>query len=169
MERLENKMKELASLLRNDDDFTVAEGIRQLREERPFEGAVGLLVSYYDSGCGKESAKAIEGFLNDLHELSLRPEVIGEIMKTLKPATAAMLVSSCWQSGLDYSAYAHDLAAVFVRSDYLVAVECLTVIESSVPELSRGKKDEIIKYLKDNQAAQDKRDLTMELISVLEK
>ena len=67
---------------------------------------------------------------------------------TWKPDTISMLVSSCWQSGLDYSAYSLDLAKVFLKGDYVTAIECLTVIEESVPEMSKERKDEIMKILR---------------------
>ena len=51
-----------------------------------------------------------------------------------------MLVSSCWQSGLNYSEYSTDLAEVFLKGDYVTAIECLTVIEESVNELSKAEK-----------------------------
>ncbi len=67
-------------------------------------------------------------------------EVINEIRKPWKSDTISMLVSSCWQSGLNYSDYSLDLAKVFLRGDYVTAVECLTVIEESVHEMSKPDK-----------------------------
>ena len=67
-----------------------------------------------------------------------------------------MLVSSCWQSGLNYSDYSLDLAKSFLKGDYVTAIECLTVIEESVHELSREKKDEIIKSLEENPLSSSK-------------
>ena len=74
-------------------------------------------------------------------------EIITEIRKPFKQSTISMLVSSCWQSGLDYSEYSADMAEVFLRSDYVTALECLTVIEESVHELSLAKRNEIINII----------------------
>jgi len=80
-----------------------------------------------------------------------------------------MLVSSCWQSRLDYSEYSGDLAEIFLRSDYVTALECLTVIEESVHVLSPAKRIEIINIIEDSphKPSNEKTALTHELISIL--
>ena len=82
-----------------------------------------------------------------------------------------MLVASCWQSGLDYSEYSGDLAEVFLRSDYVTALECLTVIEESAHELSPAKRKEIIKIIEEYPVhpSNEKKGLTHELISILKQ
>jgi hypothetical protein len=82
-----------------------------------------------------------------------------------------MLVSSCWQSGLNYSDYATDLVKVFLSGDYITAIECLTVIEETVNELSESVKNEIIKMLEESPISQisEKQSLILELISILER
>lgn len=122
-----------------------------LREEQPFEGAIGLLTVCYDKTKDSTIRKSIEGFLNDLKDQTASLEVIEEIRKTYKPETTSMLISSCWQSGLDYSEYSVDFVNTFLKSDYVAGfVECLTVIEESANELSTEKKEEIRKVIFDN-------------------
>jgi hypothetical protein len=81
-----------------------------------------------------------------------------------------MLVSSCWQSGLDYADYSSDFAGLFLTGDYMTAIECFTVIESSVHKMTRAKKNEIVKMIREGSPAvvSDKTALALELISVLE-
>lgn len=169
MIRSDIKFRELSVLLNNSDDLTISKAIETLRNEQPFEGAIELLVSYYDKDEGTLAKKAIEGFMNDLKDLSVTPEIIREIVKERKPSTMSMLVSSCWQSGLDYSDYSEVFARVFVNSDYITAIECLTVIEESLQKISREKKDEIITILKHNpfRDADPKSSLGYELIAFL--
>jgi hypothetical protein len=63
------------------------------------------------------------------------------------------------------------MAKVFLRSDYVTAVECLTVIEETVHEMSKSDKDEIIKLLENSPVSEvtEKQALTLELISILER
>ena len=150
MIRSEKKLKELAAILNKDNNILISEAIELLREEQPFEGAIGLLTSFYDKTDDYSIRKTIEGFMNDLKDQSASAEVINEIRKQWKADTISMLVSSCWQSGLDYSEYSLDLAKIFLKGDYVTAIECLTVIEESVHELSRERKDEIIKIIEEN-------------------
>jgi hypothetical protein len=113
--------------------------------------------------------RAIESFLNDLKDKSLRLEMVGEIKKEHKPDTVAMLVSSCWQSGLDYSAFSMDFAEMFLIGDYGTALECMTVIEESIPVLTEEEKT-LIKDLivqKTENETGSKKELAMDLVDKL--
>jgi hypothetical protein len=171
MIKSEKKLKELTAILGKKNLVLINEAIKSLRDEQPYEGAIGLLVSYYDEAEDLSIRRTIEGFLNDLKDKSVRPEVIAEIKKPWKASTICMVVSSCWQSGMDYSDYLADLAKVFLEGDYSTAVECLSVIEESVQNSNRNKKDEIIRTVENNPVTtiDEKTALTLELISILER
>lgn len=169
MIKSDKKLRELADLLDKNNDLSISEAVEMLREEQPFEGVIGLLSSYYDRAEDHLAKKAIENFLNDIKDQSVRPEVIDEIRKEWKPSTLSMLVSSCWQSGLDYSGYPEVFATVFMNSDYFTAIECLTVFQESVHSISKEKKDEIISLLKETPFRHDDPRISLgdELIALL--
>lgn len=171
MIRSEKKIRELTEILNKDSKILITGAIESLRQEKPFEGAIGLLTAYYDKNHDVSIRKTIAAFMNDLKDQSASKEVILEIRKQWSPDTISMLVSSCWQSGLNYSEYSLDLAKVFLEGDYVTAVECLTVIEESVQELSKSSRDEIIKILWNNSTSlkSEKNSLIRELISILEE
>ena len=169
MIRSEKKLKNLDSLLKNDDDIQIAQAIEVLREEEPFEGAVGLLTTYYNNHDGNQVKKIIEEFMYDLKDQALSKEVMEEIKKEWKPGTKTMLISSCWQSGLDYSEFTRDLIDIFLNSEFETAIECFTVVEEAIPLLSRAEKNEILQLIDDNPVSGEnaKKALTIELISLL--
>ena len=171
MIKSDKKIRELSEILNKDNIIVIPAAIELLRQEKPFEGAIGLLTAFYDKTENDSIRKIIAGFMNDLKDQTVCQEVINEIRKQWKSDTISMLVSSCWQSGLNYSDYSLDLAKVFLISDYVTAVECLTVIEESVPKMSHTDRNEIIKMLADSPVSEvtEKQALTLELISVLEK
>jgi hypothetical protein len=170
MIRSEKKIKKLSEILNKDNNNAITEAIELLRHEKPFGGVIGLLTAFYDKTDDFLIRKTIAGFMNDLKDQTVCEEVIKEIRKQLKADTISMLVSSCWQSGLNYSDYSLDLAKLFLKVDYVTAIECLTVVEESVNELSRVRKDEIIKILEASPVSliNEKKSLTLELISILE-
>ena len=127
-----NKIKELEEILNKDNNIVITEAIELLRQEKPFEGAIGLLTAFYDKTDDFLIRKTIAGFMNDIKDQTVCYEVINEIRKQWKSDTISMLVSSCWQSGLNYSDFSVDLAKVFLVGDYITAIECLTVIEESI-------------------------------------
>ncbi|MDO9580800.1 MAG: hypothetical protein Q7J06_09595, partial [Bacteroidales bacterium] len=137
--------------------------------EQPFEGTIGLITSFYNKTDDFPIRKTIEEFMNDMKDPSVRAEVINEIRKQWNANTISMLVSSCWQSGLNYSDYSLDFAKIFLKGDYVTAIECLTVIEDSATELSLAGKNEIIKIIKESPLSQtdEKKPLTLELLSIL--
>jgi predicted DNA-binding protein len=101
MIRSEKKLKEFAEILKKDKTLLIIEAIESLRLEQPFEGVISLLTAFYDQSDEFTVRKAISGFLNDLKDQSVCAEIIEEIRKAWKADTISMLVSSCWQSGLD--------------------------------------------------------------------
>jgi hypothetical protein len=48
MIRSVKKLKKLAETLNKDNNILISEAIELLREEQPFEGAIGLLTSFYN-------------------------------------------------------------------------------------------------------------------------
>ena len=128
-----------------------------------------FLAGLYDVTEDISVQNAIRDFLNDLKDQSVSTEVIQEIRKPFRQETLSMLVSSCWQSRLDYSEFSDDIINTFLTSDYIVALECLTVIEESAFRLSREKKNEMIEYIGKytGKFSSEKEDLTKELIYIL--
>ena len=171
MIKSEKKVKNLSVLLSGGNNNLISVAIGLLRDEEPFEGAINLLTSFYDNSEDSLVRKTIEGFMIDIKDQSASKEIMTEIRKPFKQSTISMLVASCWQSGLDYSEYSKDLVEVFLRSDYVTALECLTVIEESVHELSPEKRKELLKIAEGNpvQSSNEKKGLTQELISIFKK
>ncbi|HEX2968546.1 MAG TPA: hypothetical protein VHO46_05530 [Bacteroidales bacterium] len=170
MIKSEEKKKNLGILLSKDNSTAIIQAIQMLRDEEPFEGAIGLLASCYDRHSGESVNKEIEMFMNDLKDKSLRSEVINEIKKDHKPGTITMLVASCWQSGLDYSAFVMDFAEAFIRSEYATSLECYTVLDESIASLTLNEKAKLTGYLREktNSIKGDKKALASDLISGIE-
>lgn len=171
MIKSEKKLKELVQILGKKNSLHIIQAVRSLREEEPFEGAIGLLAETFNGSDDKSVIKAIGNFFTDTKDLSARPEIITEIRKPWNEDTISMLVASCWQSGLDYSDYMEDMIKIFIKGDYSTAIECMTVIEGSVAETSRERKDDLIRTIQDASKVwvNEKKSLTLELLSILEK
>jgi hypothetical protein len=165
----EKRLKELADKLKNKDKNVVNSAILSLRNDDPFTGAIRLLTEEFDKTDDIGLKDLIRNFMNDIKESFARVEVIGEIKKDYKAETIGMLVSSCWQSGLDYSEFAPDLLRVFLIGDYLVSLECLTVIEECAHNISRKTKNEMLADLEQSTGKKfkEKSALIDELRSIL--
>jgi hypothetical protein len=165
----EKKLSELESKLSSRNKRVVTDSILLLRNEYPFKGAAGLLISLFNTTNDLIIKDLILNFMNDIKEPEVRFEIVKEMKKNYKPETITMLVSSCWQSGLDYSEFAVDLAEIFIRGDYLTSLECFTVIEESYANIPDSKRIEIIRLLEknENKHSAEKNSLLQALLNVL--
>jgi hypothetical protein len=163
------KFSELEIKLKSKNNKVVSDAVISLRNGDPFRGAIGLLATLFDTTNDLIIKDLIINFMNDIKEPEARLEVVNEIMKPYNSETITMLVSSCWQSGLDYSGFAVEFAEIFIRGDYLTALECFTVMEESVQNMPDLKKSELINLLeksgKNNSA--EKYTLLQALITIL--
>jgi hypothetical protein len=164
------KLREFEEKLNSKNKKVISDAIFSLRNADPFRGAIGVLANHFDTSDDNSIKEQIHNFLNDLKEPGARIEIVAEIKKAFKQETICMLVSSCWQSGLDYSDFATDFANVFVKGDYLTALECFTVIEESANTISVSVKKEIRKLLESGKenSGKDKIVLTDALIVALD-
>jgi predicted DNA-binding protein len=171
MKKSEEKLKKLSDIFSKGESEQSIGAISLLREEQAFTGVIGLLASHYDNTEDVLIRKAIEEFLNDIKDKSVAPEIIAEIKKPLKAGTISMLISSCWQSGLDYTEYISDFTEIFFKGDYLTAIECLTIIEESTNGLSNKKREELLQLVDKHQLSpiSEKAALRQELVSILNR
>lgn len=169
MEHSEKKLAALDTILNGGKEREIAERIRLLRSEEPFGGALKLLALYYDKTDNQNIRQTISDFFNDLKEKSARTEVIDSVAMVRKQDTRAMLISSCWQSGLDYSEFAKPLAEQFIAGDYMTSLECFTVLDTCIASISEGDRTEVVLLLRSGIESFDipKKKLALELISML--
>jgi hypothetical protein len=169
MTNSEKRLKQIELKLKGENESVVVSTILSLRGKEPCKGAIGLLTELYNSTAVPSIRKHVEEFLNDMKESSLRGEVIAEIRKEYRPETIKMLVSSCWQSGLDYSPYASDFALIFSTCDLETAIECFTVIEGCAGLIPKKTRDHMIIILKEHEEkrTKEKSALMLELVTVL--
>ena len=167
----EKKFKELSEILHKGDSVLISGAVELLRDEHPFKGAIGLLTECYDNNNHVPIRKSIERFMNDLKDQTATEEIIKEVRKPWKDDTISMLISSCWQSGLNYSDYLMDFVEVFIKGDYVTAIECLTVIEEYAHEMNIDENKEIIKYIEESkdQFQAEKKALKLEIIAILNR
>ncbi len=169
MIKSDKKLAELSKILINGKYNEINARISILRSEEPFEGAIMMLARYYDRTSDEQLKLIISAFFNDMKESSGQSEVIEALTSVADPASKAMLASSCWQSGLDYSGYALALTDAFITGDYLTALECFTVLDTCSVSLNDRDRAEVIFRIQNENLKfdQKKQQLALELITLL--
>jgi len=150
MMKSEKKLKELESKLNSGNETVISGAILQLRDEPSFHGAIHLLTNHFNTTKSLIIKNIIHNFFIDLKEPEARKDVIIELKSSYSQKTKCMLVSSCWQSGLDYSEFFSEFANIFIEGDYETSLECFTVLEESAYRIPKIKRMEIIKLLEKN-------------------
>lgn len=129
MVKNDSRIKSLKERIAGLDNASTIAVINALREEPPSKGVVSVLAGIYAS-CGDNNlCSEIQRFMNDLKDQSLADEVISVIDNCKNEATKIMLLSSCWQSSIDYSGYISHFAGWAYSGSYACTLECFTVIE----------------------------------------
>lgn len=169
MEKSEKRLAELERILNGGTGREINERIKLLRSEEPFNGALRLLALLYDRTEDQNIKLAISGLFNDMKQKTAMAEVIQSLSAVTKPDTRAMLASSCWQSGLDYSGYAIQITEHFLSGDYMISLECFTVLDTCAGSISEGDRAQIVLQLQQQIESLEtpKQKLAAELISLL--
>ena len=72
----------------------------------------------------------IMDLLNTIKSSKVPSEIISCLSNLKYTAAHQILLSSIWNSGLDYSEYLKDIVRATVNGDFMEAIECITIIEN---------------------------------------
>ncbi|MFC2098374.1 hypothetical protein ACFLSP_01380 [Bacteroidota bacterium] len=172
MEKKDKKIKLDALIVRDlwsEEENTVLKTIQNLR----YAGNIHYLPELLKLLSKTENEtirKDLVRFLADIKD----PAAIYFILKGLKDSelssARADIVSTCWQSGLDYSQNLDVFVQLFMEGDYQTALECFTVIEESAFTMKEEdiEKIRILVVRGLEQVSEEKKPLAIELIKMLE-
>ena len=129
METLREKLIIHLKGLESQNNAEVMKSIQALREEGT-EEAIPFLVQTMVNNPVEDIKNEIAHLLFDLKNVQALPPLIAEIINPSNLEYQHILVSACWESGLDCTGYLNFFVELALSSNYLVAFECLTVIEN---------------------------------------
>ena len=170
METNQWNIKEIRSGLSSNDSRILLNTLQEVKNSGS-PAVIPELVSLLRNTQLKEIRDHVVSILNHLKNQSSAEELVRQIRQESQQDVMAWLVSACWKNGLNYSDYIDDFIEVFVRSDYITALDALTVIENATENHERGATVARINRLKEHidQVDGDKRELILELIRVLDQ
>lgn len=122
---IQAKLKELES----DNAKTVIAAIEKLREIGD-ETVISPIIKVLVNHPLEEVKNAASHFLFDLKDAKALPILISEIQNPDNKEYQRILVSACWESSINCSAYLPFFIDLAIISDYMICLECLTVIEN---------------------------------------
>jgi len=128
------------------------------------------LVRQLDLTDNKEIKSTIIQVLNDLKIQSAIPVIIDLIVNSKSEETKKILLTSIWQSGLNYSVHLPYLVDLFIKESFEIAFEAFTIIENIDLIINNNIIEPLIVKLKQSKdvIVLDKHDLLAELVQILE-
>ncbi|MDQ3191653.1 MAG: hypothetical protein M3Q58_08670 [Bacteroidota bacterium] len=129
METLKKKTIIQLRGLESVNNAEVLKSIQALREDGT-EEAIPFLVKTFVNNPNEEIKNEVVHLLFDLKNVKALPALLVEIINPDNLEFQHILVSACWESGMDCSSYLKFFIELAISSNYLVTFECLTVIEN---------------------------------------
>lgn len=123
--------------LQSSDSLKVIEALEKLRVSGKTSDIPVLLEMLHQSQ-DKEIRSKISGLFANLKEKEAIPLIVEAIQEQIYAPELQLLVSCCWENGLDYSNYLPVFVDLLIRSDFLIAFEAYTVITNMVTTIDQA-------------------------------
>ncbi len=82
------------------------------------------------TGLSDENKALIVEFLSSLKHSASKTEIMKAALDPTNTAIQTTILSTIWNSPLDYSEYIADFVRLAVKNDFMVTLECLTILEN---------------------------------------
>jgi hypothetical protein len=156
--------------LQSKDEKRVLLQLRDLK----VSGNVSIMPFVLDllvSSNSEDIIQEVLQFVRDLKDQKCVPVIVEYIDGDKVAGHIGGLVSSCWQSRLDFSGHLKSFARCFLKGNYQTALEAFTVIEEMLWKSTDKNIQMCRKILVDNadMISEEKKPLYLELIKVLEE
>lgn len=141
--------KELLNKLLSTEDNIVTEAIAEIAKKGNPK-LLETLLNIYSKSNNIEISKSTIGLLNNLHDQNCVDVIIDFLNNCSDSDKKNQVVSSCWQSSLNYSKHITLFVDIFIKGDLATAIEAFSVIDNCIDQITKEEGDSIIKLIADN-------------------
>ncbi len=127
--KVNKKVVELLKKLDSKEPKDVISAIKSLKVSGD-KTVIEPLVKLYSSTQNNAIKNEISDLLNTLKSTQAPAEVIKCLTNPKYDVAKTMLLSSIWNSNLDYTLYLDEIVKAATNGDLMDAMECLTIIEN---------------------------------------
>jgi len=155
--------------LKSEDSQVVIDSIKMIREDGDdsFLNAVFELYTFTDD---QKVQQEIYGLFCDIRNQESAKTIADLINKTNNDEALQMLVSSCWQTRIDYSDYLEIFIKLTANKPFAIAFEAFTVIENIESSFTTNRKLELLAFTTGllSDVADDNAELAHSIIDIIE-
>lgn len=160
--------KRQISILRSGNITATIDTIQEIRKK----GSLTILPDIFDLllvSDNEEIIKACSSLLNDLKNKESVQYLVTALKDEKYKPVRHILVSACWQNGLDYHEEVQLFAEILLNDNYTAAIEAFTIIENSLGDLDDREILMLTEKLNHgiDLSKENKRTLIRELLSVI--
>ncbi len=166
----DNKIDELLiNKLHSADTSIVIEALKKIKERSTVK-VIPHLLNLINENTQPIIKKDILQVICDIKEREAVPVLIREISKRDFGTDTSDVISTFWQSRLDFSEYLSTFIRIFIKEDYQTAIEAFTVVEESICRIDMETQKDCLNILKSsvNKISDEKRPLYKEMVILLE-
>ncbi len=150
---MENK-EEILTLLNSENPELFAEAAEKIKNE----GDLTIIPKLFDLLTASKEHRTTTGIINllaDIKNSGFVPLLIERIKTSSHPANKSVLLRICWESSLDFSAYAEEFINILKNDDFIVALEAATALEN-MEHIEHGRKTFLLSQLKQIRTTDEK-------------
>ncbi len=150
---MENK-EEILSRLNSENPELSAEAVEKIKNE----GDLTLIPSLFDllaASSERRTTTEIVNLLADIKDSGFASLLMERIKATTQPTAKSVLLRICWESSLDFSAYAEDFINILKQDDFTVALEAATALEN-MEHIEHSRKTSLLSRLQQIRTTDEK-------------
>ncbi|WP_133122144.1 hypothetical protein [Brumimicrobium salinarum] len=131
-EREEERQAKVASLLkdiRSGEEKSIIEALKALKVNGD-DQVIKPIIKVWNAGVSDLAEQEIITFLGDIKSTTSADTLMSILLDTAYNAIHLPLLTTIWNSKVDYSEYIVEFVNLAVKHDFMVSLECLTIIEN---------------------------------------
>ena len=123
------KLNELLKTLKTGNEQAFSKALSQIDSVLTLE-SLPALVSIFHENLSDKNREELLAFFNNLSAEGAQETMIQVLYDPANLAIRQEVLSTIWNSRLDYSSNLAEFVEIAIEGDYLEALECLTIIEN---------------------------------------
>ncbi|MEX2483924.1 MAG: hypothetical protein WED10_05175 [Brumimicrobium sp.] len=123
------KMQSLITDLRSGEEKKISAALKGLQVHGDDDVVLPIL-EVWNSGVSEKSENEIIAFLSDIKSTTTVDPIMDVLLDNNFKAIHHALLTTIWNSKVDYSPYLVDFVTLATQYDFMIALECLTIIEN---------------------------------------
>ncbi|MBW7868149.1 MAG: hypothetical protein H3C31_07485 [Brumimicrobium sp.] len=171
----QKKVKAIILELQTHDEKKISKGLQKLQEIGDAQVIIPI-IELWNEGVSEYLESEIINFFGDLKSSAAKEKIMEAVLNKDFGNIHQSLLSTMWNSKIDYSEYLLEFIQISILNDYMIALECLTIIENMEGPLEDQKlldgqiilREYAEKQQKSKQDSEDKIKLIAEIAKILE-